>query len=301
MLQVPLQAVLWATVIHSLWGGNAVAAKFGLEAFPPFWSAVIRFVFGVATVACWCWFRGHRLLPLRHEWRPLFTISLLFTLQIGLMNVGFDHTSATNGSILISINPVFAALFAHVLLSDDRLTPRRCVGLSIAFFGVMLTLQGPGAGLWSVLVPGNYGDWICLLSAAVLGYRLIASAKAMRELDPLRLALWQMLLSIPSFLVLALVFEEWRLEVIPAAAVLGLAYQGVVVAGIGFMGSLWLMSRYRASIMASFNFISPVVGVALSVWLLGETLTSATLAGVALVALGMILITLKDQAGRRRG
>ena len=50
MLTVPLQAILLSVVIHTLWGGNPVAAKFGLEMFPPAWSALIRFVLGILTI-----------------------------------------------------------------------------------------------------------------------------------------------------------------------------------------------------------------------------------------------------------
>jgi drug/metabolite transporter (DMT)-like permease len=45
--------------------------------------------------------------------------------------------------------------------------------------------------------------------------------------------------------------------------------------------------------MISFNFVAPVAGVLLGVWLLDEHLTAALLGGMALVALGITLLARK--------
>jgi len=286
---IPLQAILLAVVIHALWGGIAIAVKFGLLAFPPYWSAFIRFVFGIVTIAVWCRYRGLRLMPTSEEWWPLFFISLLFTVQIGLMNLGFDQTSGINGSILISTNPLFAAIFAHILIKSDSLTMLRSLGLILGFGGVVIAILST-ATAGELIDFGTVGDWLCLLSAALLGFRLIASARIMARLDPFRLAMWQMILSLPLFAFAAVSFETINWEAFGLVPVLGLVYQGVVVAGIGFMVSFWLISRYPPSIMVSFGFISPVTGVLLSALLLNESLSWSVLLSVVLLAAGLVLV-----------
>lgn len=291
MFSVPLQAILLSVLIHTLWGGNPIGGKFGLEVFPPAWSALLRFLFGIATIALWCWFRKQPLWPEKSEWLPMLKIGSLFTIQILLMNIGFDHTSGINASILISTNPLFAAFFAHFLLQNDRLTPLRSFGLLVAFAGVCLTLVQRADSGFSF---GTTGDWICLLSAMLLGYRLIASANTMKRVEPFRLALWQMVFSLPFYLVFALATETIRWERFSYSAVLGLMYQGVVVAGFGFMASLWLISRYRPSVMAGFNFLAPISGVLLASLLLGESVNLMVAIGTGLVAIGMVLITVRS-------
>lgn len=284
-----------------------VAGKFGLEVFPPFLSAGIRFIFGVATIWCWCRFRGIRLWPVRAEWWPHLQISFWLTLQIGLMNFGFVHTSGSSAAILISTNPLFAAVFAHYLIGNDRLDLFRSGGLLLAFAGVVLTLyfsnsiSSENAGPATGVAFGTLGDWLCLVSSAVLGYRLIISAIIMKQVDSYRVAFWPMLFSIPVFFALGGMFESVDWTGFKWVAVAGIAYQGVVVAGIGFMVSLWLMSRYRPSLMASFNFIAPVSGVLLSVLLLGDRFSAAVAVSVGLVALGMIVLTIKSPTLDRSG
>jgi drug/metabolite transporter (DMT)-like permease len=291
MFSVPLQAILLSVVIHTLWGGNPVAAKFGLEVFPPAWSALIRFVLGIITIALWCWYRGHRLWPERPEWMPIITIGSLFTVQIWLMNMGFDRTTGINAAIFISTNPLFAAVFAHLLLQNDRLTPLRTAGLLVAFVGVCMTLVQRTGGGFSF---GNAGDWLCIFSAALLGYRLIVSASHMQRVEPFRLAVWQMLFSLPFYLLLGVTTESILWEHFSYSVVLGLLYQGVVVAGFGFMASLWLISRYRPSVMAGYNFLAPVSGVVLAALMLGESLSLMVVLGTTMVAIGMVLITLRS-------
>jgi drug/metabolite transporter (DMT)-like permease len=56
------------------------------------------------------------------------------------------------------------------------------------------------------------------------------------------------------------------------------------------------MKRYTPSVMMSFNFVSPVAGVILAAWLLDERVTPLLLAGMALVAAGLALITRRSTA-----
>jgi drug/metabolite transporter (DMT)-like permease len=274
-----------------LWGANPVAIKVGLEAFPPLWSAFLRFALGIACVAAWARVVGIPLAPPRAEWSTHFWLGLLFTAQIAVMYVGFAATSAVNGAVLIATNPLFGVLFAHLFVSGDRLTPVRALGAAVAFGGTALVLlRGAGPQAFAA---STYGDWIVLASACLLGLRLALAGRALKRVNDVRLVLWQMTVSLPLFLAGALALETVRIENIGLAPIAGIVYQGVVVAGLGFTVNFYLMRRYTPSVIISFNFIAPVAGVALGVWLLGERVTPGLLGGMALVAAGLALIARK--------
>ena len=288
-LSVPLGAVLVSIAIHTLWGGNPIAVKFSLEAFPPLTTAFLRFAIGIACIALWARWRGIRLLPERGEWRALWIVAVLFAVQIALMNYGFDHTSGAMGSVLIATNPLFAVMFAHFVIAGDRMTAAKALGLLVAMAGTSLALLGDVD--IGDLDAGNAGNWIVLSSAVMLGFRLSLSARFVRRIDPTKVALWQMVLSLPLFGAGALLIEDIAWDRVGVGPIAGLLYQGVVIAGIGFTVSYHLMKLYTPSVMMSFNFISPIAGVLFAAWLLGDRIGTLLLAGMALVAAGLYLVT----------
>jgi drug/metabolite transporter (DMT)-like permease len=288
-LAVPAHAILIAIAIHILWGGNPVAVKFSLHVFPPLWTAFFRFLIGVVCVCVWARLNGLQIWPQRHEWRPLMLICVIFTVQIGLMNIGYAHTNASMGAVLIATNPLFAAVFVHFLVDNDRLTVQRSIGLGVAMLGTAVCLlQDAEPGSLNI---GAIGNWIVLASAALLGLRLSVIARVVREVHETRVAVWQMLLSLPLFACGGLMFETIAWQNIGWAPIAGIVYQGVVVAGLSFTVLYWLMRRYTPSVIMGFNFLSPVAGVLLAVWLLDEPFSVLLMLGMMLVAAGLVLIS----------
>lgn len=275
-----------ALAIHTLWGANPVAVKLGLEAFPPLWSGFLRFALGSLCVFAWARFARIPILPVRGEWSPFLWIGALFTLQIAVMNIGYGATTAANGAVLIATNPLFGMLFAHFLVPGDRVGPARAAGAALAFAGVALVLAR-GAGP----AGATAGDWTVLASAALLGLRLALCGRLLQRVNDVRLTFWQMIVSLPLFAVGGFAWETVRWDRIGAAPLAGILYQGVVVAGLAFTVNFYLMRRYPPSVMISFNFVAPVAGVLLGVAILGEQISAGLLGGMALVALGLVLIT----------
>ncbi|NIM27129.1 MAG: EamA family transporter [Gammaproteobacteria bacterium] len=288
ILAVPLPAIAISVLIHTLWGGNPVAVKYSLLVFPPLWTAFFRFLIAIVCVGIWAKLRGVPIVPSRHEWPALLLIGALFTVQIAAMNIGFDLTTGSMGSVLIATNPLFAALFAHFLIAGDRLSVFKAAGLLIAFLGTALVLTRGAGDL--ALTHGALGNFILLLSACLLGGRLILSARVLQRMDEARVILWQMILSLPLFALGGALFETIQWQAIAWQPVAGLVYQGAIVAGVGFSVSFYLMKRYAPSVIVSFNFVSPIAGVLLSAWLLGEAISAHLWAGMSLVAIGLFLI-----------
>jgi drug/metabolite transporter (DMT)-like permease len=284
---IPARAVLTAVLINLLWGGNPVALKLALEAFPPFWCGLLRIMLGSACVAAWARYARIPLWPTREEWSAVIGVGLLFTVQLAVMNIGFDHTQAVNGAVLIATNPLFGVLFAHFLVPGDRLRPWRVAGTLVAFAGTALVITrgtGPAGG-------ASFGDWLVLGSACLLGLRLALSGRLLRNVNAVRLTFWQMIVSLPLFAASALAFEHVRYERIAFAPVAGILYQGVVIAGLAFTVNFYLIRRYTPSVVISFNFLAPVAGVLLGAWILAEPITAGLIGGMLLVAAGLVLIT----------
>ena len=293
-LAIPLHAALLAVFINVLWGGNPVAVKVALEWLPPLWTGFFRFMLGVMTVAVYALWRGIALWPKRSEWPQLAVLAVMFAVQITIMNFGYDMTSASVSVVIQATFPLFTALMAHFYLEDDRLQPARSLGLVIAFLGVAVIIlreAGLAASGWLGL-----GPLVVLLSSILLASRIVFSAKLVRSIDPVKVTIWQMILSLPYFLLGGLAFEQIQWQNFGTGPLLGILFQGVVIAGFGFLVAITLPKYYNPSLVTSIGFITPVSGVLLAMWLLGDPLTWQLVLGTMTVGLGLFLIVRQPRA-----
>lgn len=285
---VDATGALFALLTSVFWGANTVAIKLGLADAPPLRLAWMRFVVGGAAIAIWAWTTG-RLAGLRiarEEWRPMLMLALIFTAQIGSMNIGTSLTSAAHASILLNLYSVHTVVLSHFLIPGDRLTVRRIAGVTIAYAGIVVLFTGQaGSGAASLL-----GDAIVFVSAFLLAERLVYLARALQQLDPVKLLLSQAAVGSALFMLGSALTESAPTAWTPRL-VSSIAYQGVLIAGFNFVVNLWLLQRYRPSSLVPFFLTQPLFGVVAAALLTGDPLTwELLIAGVA-VAIGMGLTT----------
>ncbi len=295
-LAIPLNAALLAVFINVLWGGNPVAVKVALEWLPPLWTGFFRFVLGILTVALYASWRGIAMWPTPAEWRPLSVLAVMFAVQITIMNVGYDMTPASVSVVIQATFPLFVALMAHFYLENDRLQPVRSLGLIVAFTGVALIIlreTGMGGAGWVGL-----GPLVVLLSSVLLAGRIVFSAKLVKSIDPIRVTIWQMILSLPYFLIGGLAFEEIQWQNFGPGPLAGILFQGIVIAGFGFVVAITLPKYYNPSLVTSIGFITPVSGVLLAMWLLGDPMTWQLALGTLTVGVGLFLIVRQPREKR---
>ena len=220
----------------------------------------------------------------RAERLPLLVVGLIFTAQIGLMNVGTALTSAAHGSVVLNLYAVHTVVLAHFLIPGDRLSGRRLGGVLVAYGGIVLLLAGDRGSVGSSLL----GDALVFVSALLLAERQIYLARAVQRLNPVKLLLAQATVGTVSFIALSALLETeatrwtWRL-----AASLG--YQGILVAGLCFVVNLWLLGRYRPSALAALFLTQPIFGVLLAALVAGDPLSLQLLIACLAVALGIAL------------
>ncbi|NNK78938.1 MAG: DMT family transporter, partial [Litoreibacter sp.] len=195
--------------------------------------------------------------------------------------------SVARASVIFYTMPVWLALAGHFILPGERLTPMKCLGLACAVVGVawaILDRSGP-AGEASLT-----GDLLALAgSLSWAGIALCARATPFREVRPELQMFYQVLISAPVLLFASLFFGPLIRELEPAHF-LGLGFQIVIVVSAGFIIWMWLLSVYPAANVASFSFLSPVLGVLLGWALLGETIGISILGALCCVGVGIVLV-----------
>ena len=280
-----------ALFLAALWGGNPVAVKVGLADVPPLRLAWMRFLIGGLTILAYAlWTRRAGLLTVRPaEWRAIWSLGILFAVQIGLMNHGIALTTASHSVVLTSSYAIHTVLLAHFFIPGDRLTIPKLMGVLLAYAGIVVLFARDFAQGGGTLL----GDLIVAASALLLGERIVYMARAVQKLDPVKLLLWQSAIGSLCFLGASLVWEADIPSRYTFALAGSLFFQGVVVAGFNFVVNAWLLQVYRPSTLAVWSLTSPLWGILIAVAVTGDELTPTLLLSGLLVAVGIGVATRK--------
>jgi len=212
---------------------------------------------------------------------------LLFGVEFLLIYRGLLYTTASRAVLFIYLAPFFVVIGARWLFPGDRFGLMQWLGLLMAFVGMIVAFGVPAPATEPNQLLGDV-----MMGFAALGWAattLIIKSSSLARVSPEKTLLYQLAVCVPIVTLAALVFGE-RIVVMPSAVALGsIAYQTIVV---GTTFSLWfaLIVKFSASRLSAFTFLTPLFGVAAGHLVLGEPLTPAFAAAVALVAGGLVLV-----------
>ena len=72
------------------------------------------------------------------------------------------------------------------------------------------------------------------------------------------------------------------------------SFQVIVIMCLGFIGWLWVMSKYSASSTSSFAFLTPIFGVLFGWLIMGDIINTQIYLSLFLTCLGIYLISKRD-------
>ncbi len=279
--------IAFALSLAVLWGGNSVSIKIALQGVPPLALAGFRFLLALMAVTAWSISQRVTIRLKRGELGPLLLLGIAFVLQIITLNVGTLFTSAARSTIMINFFPFFTALFAHYWVPGDRLSIMKIMGIGLAFCGIFVTFAPAfQLGAHSYLV----GDLIVLISASLLGLRTVVTKRLIQSIHPYRLLIWLMIFSLPCFFGWSLILEDQSNYEFSLVVIASILYQGLVVAGVCFVGWTSILKKHSPSKLVVLSFATPISGIIFSHLLLGDELGFSLIAGAVLVALGIYLV-----------
>ncbi len=270
---------------------NQVVIKVTAGGFSPVFAAGLRSAGAVLVLLLWMYLRRVSFHMPRAAWPWAVASGCLFAFEFMCLYNALDLTTVSRSSVIFYSMPLWLALASTVLLPDERLTPRKAVGLALAFSGVVVALadRGGGEASWA-------GDLLALCSAlSWAGIVFLVRITPLAHVPPEQQLISQVAVSAPILLLLAPLFGPLLREV-DAIHLWGMAFQIIGVASLGFLAWFWLMKRYPANSVASFSFISPVGSVLMGWLLLDEKIAPTIWAALVLVAVGITLINRKPRA-----
>ncbi|MDE2688001.1 MAG: DMT family transporter [Chloroflexota bacterium] len=287
----------FSLLLAMMWGGNNVSLKASLDYAAPMQVGWMRFILGGLVTLAYMLIRRESLGLARHEVKPVLIIGLIFATQLAIMNVGQDLTSAGHGVALNSTLPIWTATLARFFIPSDRLTVWKAVALVVAYAGVLVVVFGDaGVAQEGVTL---LGDVLSFISAGLLGFRIILLSNFAQDVSEAKLMLGQLIIGTVLLLAGSYIFESstYTLE---GRFWLALAYQGVVIAGVGFLANAWLVKRYLPSSITFYYFAQPIAGIILAWLMLGEDPGRGLIVGVVLLCAGAAAYSWESYSQARR-
>jgi drug/metabolite transporter (DMT)-like permease len=288
-------------VLATLWGASYTFIKIGVETIPPVTLIAGRTLIAALLLLALMHWRGLVLPSDAVTWRRfLIQACLNSAIPFTLIAWGERWVDAGLATVLNSTAPIFTFLLTAVVTQHELVTVRKLVGVASGIVGVCLivgveALSGLGQQhsqqlLASVAI---VAATICYAGAAIYG-------KSFKELHPILPAAGSLICGAAILIPASLVIDQpWTL--MPSqASVLALIGLSVFSTALALVIYFRLVRTLGSVGVTSQAYLRVPIGVAISVTLLGETLTLTAWIGLACVVIGVAAMTISNRATFQR-
>jgi len=296
-----MNALTWSLLLllGLIWGGSFFFARIAVHYVTPFTLVLLRLMLAAVALHIYLAGRFGIYQALRRHWWQFLLLGLINNaVPHTLLFVGQTQMGAGLASILNATTPIWTVLIGNQLTTDERLTPAKLAGCLTGLAGTVVLLApsitaSASVPLWAVLLP--------ILAAISYGFAAIY-AKRFKGIAPPVVAAGQLTGSSLIMLPVALIVDQpWNLPMPPAsaiAAILGLALLSTAFAYILFFRIMALAGATNTSLV---TLLVPPFAMLLGFLFLGERLGLSEIAGMMLIAAGLLILDGRVYAWLKRG
>lgn len=288
--QTTLSTRAWAelTLLGVIWGGSFLAIRTALDEIG-FLTSVLHRVFW-AMLVLWGVVLLRRL-PIPRDpkiWGAFLVMGLLNNvIPFSLMAWGQLYIPSGLTSIFNAATAIFGVLVAALVFADERLTPRKALGVTLGFFGVCLAI-----GLDAL----KQFDTTSLAQIAIIAGTVsyaFASAWARKMLggvQPVIAATGMLTGSSLIMIPLAVVFEGVPSLALGTTTWLSIGYYAIIATAFAYLLYYRVLGMAGSGNLMLVTLLIPPVAITLGALVRNETLHPGEYVGFAILALGLSII-----------
>ena len=269
--------------LAAIWGASFMFIEIALDDFAPTTLMAGRVVVASLVLVGLMAARGTVGRLRRAGWRAFALGIINSAVPFTLIAWGQEHIDSGVAAIANATVPIWVALLAIWLAQSERATGIRIVGIVVGLAGVaVLTGSQPDVDAWAVI-----GTLAVVLASVLYALASLLLQRQTERLDTLTL-------STATMLGAMVVLLPFGLAQAPSHAPGWAAVGSVVALGVGgtavglliFMKLIGDFGSFRAGLV---TYLLPVTALLYGSVLLGEEVTVAMLAGLALILFGVAL------------
>lgn len=269
-----------------IWGSSFLWIKLALRGMSPVEVTFGRLLLGAAVLFVVVAAQRSALPKSAAMWAHI-AVAALFANAIPylLFSLGEQKVSSSTAGILNATTPLWTIVVALLTRHERSVTPLRVLGLVVGFAGALLIFSPWRSGdLTSV------GALECLGAAVSYGISYVYMDKfvARRGITPVTLAACQ-LLAAAVILAVALGVAGAPGPHFTAVVLIAIAILGLAGTGAAYVLNYQIITSDGATVASTVTYLIPVVAIILGVLALSEHISLLTLAGIALILVGVAL------------
>ncbi|QAY74875.1 DMT family transporter [Agromyces protaetiae] len=210
-----------------------------------------------------------------------------------------QYVSSSLASIYNATTPIMTALMATLVFRVERLGASRWFGVGVGILGVLVVIAP-----WQIagLTGSLAGQLACLLATLCYGFTFGYQRKflSQRPIAPATFAFLSIgvsavvMLALTPFIALSPIELDWPI----VGSLLAL---GILGTGLAYIWNINVLRAWGPTGTSTVTYVTPVVGVALGMLLLGERLSWHEPVGAVLVLVGILFAQGRLKLGRRAG
>ena len=271
-----------------IWGAAFFFIKIAIRDMSPSTLVLSRAAFGAVTLGLI--FAARRQTPFpsgtRERLLPFLGMAVFGSLLPWVaIAFGEESISSALASILNATTPLWTAVFAYWVLPAERPSGLNYLGVAVGFLGTGILIAPDLIG--QPLRATTIGALAVAGAAASYAAAALLQRRTLRGVSPLQVGFWQLTLTAP--LALAVALPTIGATHLRTPSIAALLFLGVGGSGLGFLLYYFTMNTLGATRATTVTFLLPVTAVFWGATLLRESITIPILAGMAVILLGVFL------------
>lgn len=281
-----------AIIACLLWATPFAAIKIGLKYTTPLNFAGIRFFISGLLILPFIPNFKIKLQDLsKKSWKLIIQIALLQTTFLyGLFYTGINYLPGALGAMLIGAQPLFAAIMAHLMMKNDKMTWSKISAILLGMLGVCIISLGRADFVLTSTIPLGVG--ILILNNIVGSTGNVIVARDTQEIPPRVLASFSMVLGGLMLILVSIPLENPQWVIHPREYYFALAWLALVSAmAITIWFGLLGRDGVKVSNLNTWKFIIPIFGACIS-WLIlpNESPDLISILGMLVIAFSLLML-----------
>jgi drug/metabolite transporter (DMT)-like permease len=271
-----------------IWGASFLFMKVGLEGVGPGQVVWARLVFGALTLGIIALITRSRLPREPIVWLHFTVVAITYCVIPYLLFAWAEqYVSSSLASIYNAVTPITTAILVTLAFRVEKLNRDQVLGVLVGVVGVVVVV-----GPWQVaaLTGSLWGQLACLGAVTCYGFSFgyIRKFISHRQISATSTAVMNIGIAAVIMLVLTPVIAVGPIT-FSWPVLLSLLALGALGTGVVYIWNMNVLRAWGPTAASGVTYVTPVVGVALGILVLHETLSWNEPVGALIVLAGILL------------